>query len=168
MPSVLPTCPDDFRTTWGILPLPMECPWTSEQVARTEEPIWLVWMFLCDNLEVSGRWEEASLVHREAQGPYCWQEGQRAVPAARRPPQALPTVSLAFAPQAPEESPVHCGPCAGQLGGALQHPTGAVRGISAQSLRQGHPGHPCGTPPGEGIGSARGPGHLLPWLLVAT
>lgn len=45
------------------------CPWASGQVAGMEEPVWLVWVFLSGNLEVSGKRAEASLVHEEAPEP---------------------------------------------------------------------------------------------------
>ena len=45
------------------------CPWASGQVAGTEEPVWLVWVFLSVNLAVSGKRAQASLTHGEAPEP---------------------------------------------------------------------------------------------------
>lgn len=132
MPWAWPSCPDDLRTmwqdlrtTWQVLRLPIgHGPLNKWQEQRSlfgysrSFPL-VTWTFL------GGGKKQVSCIEKP-KGHHAVRKGRGLGLPHTGLLRSLPTVNLAVAPQAPEESSVHCGPGARQLRGALQHTAGTV------------------------------------------
>lgn len=93
-PRVWLTCPDDLGIMWRSSS--PSCPWACGQVAGTEEPVWVVWVFFAGNLAVSGKRAE-QVARGEALEPSDQQHRQGCAPVCV-PLQAPPTVPTPLPP----------------------------------------------------------------------